>query len=129
SPAIGGIIIGYEVGRVLGIRSIFTERTNGIVCLRRGFSINKDEKVLIVEDVITTGLSSTEVINSVKCVGATVVAVASLVDRSDGKINFGVPKFSILRLEVKNYEKYNCPMCKLGSVAIKPGSRTDCIIE
>ncbi|MDR1784559.1 MAG: orotate phosphoribosyltransferase [Endomicrobium sp.] len=123
SPAIGGIIIGYEVGRALDVRSVFTERVDGKVCLRRGFSVDKDEKVLVIEDVITTGLSSTEVINSIKSMGAVVVAVGSLVDRSSGKVEFGVPKFSILTLEVKNYEKYDCPMCKSGSIAIKPGSR------
>ncbi|GMO65097.1 MAG: hypothetical protein Nk1A_2150 [Endomicrobiia bacterium] len=123
SPAIGGIVIGYEVGRVLGVRSIFTERVDGKVGLRRGFAVAKDEKVLVVEDVITTGLSSTEVIDSIKYMGAVVVAVASLVDRSAGKVDFGVPKFSILTFEVKNYEKDDCPMCKSGSVAIKPGSR------
>ena len=123
SPAIGGVIIGYEVGRNLGVRSIFTERVDGKVCLRRDFSVGKYEKVLVVEDVITTGLSSTEVIDYIKSKGAVVVAIASLVDRSAGKVDFGVPKFSILTLEVKNYEKNDCPMCKLGSVVIKPGSR------
>ncbi|MDR1401188.1 MAG: orotate phosphoribosyltransferase [Endomicrobium sp.] len=123
SPAIGGIVIGYEVGRALGVRSVFTERVDGKVGLRRGFLIDKDEKVLVVEDVITTGLSSTEVVDSVKSIGAVVVAVCSLVDRSDRKVNFGVPKFSILTLEVRNFEKDNCPMCKSGSVAVKPGSR------
>ncbi|MDR1511217.1 MAG: orotate phosphoribosyltransferase [Endomicrobium sp.] len=121
SPAVGGIVIGYEVARALGVRSIFTERVDGKVGLRRSFSVDRDEKVLVVEDVITTGLSSIEVINSVKSMGSVVVAVASLVDRSAGKVDFGVPKFSILTLEVKNYDKDSCPMCKSGSVAIKPG--------
>ncbi|MDR1721310.1 MAG: orotate phosphoribosyltransferase [Endomicrobium sp.] len=123
SPAIGGIVIGYEIGKVLGVRSVFTERIDGVVSLRRGFSLNTDEKILVAEDVITTGLSAKEVIDSIEPTGAVVVGVVSLVDRSAGKADFGVPKFSILTLEVKNYKEDDCPMCRSGSIAVKPGSR------
>ncbi|GHT52071.1 orotate phosphoribosyltransferase [Endomicrobiia bacterium] len=123
SPAMGGVIIGHEMGRALGTRAIFTERVGGEVSLRRGFSINESERILIVEDVITTGLSTKEVIDTVKSIGARVVAVVSLVDRSAGKVDFDIPKFSLLSLEVKSYKEEECPMCKEGSAAVKPGSR------
>jgi orotate phosphoribosyltransferase len=123
SPAMGGVIIGHEMGRVLGVRAIFTERVDGNVLLRRGFSVKENERILIVEDVITTGLSTKEVINSIKSSGAKVVGVVCLVDRSAGEVDFGIPKISLLRLEVKNYKEEECPMCKEGSQAVKPGSR------
>ncbi|MDR3113585.1 MAG: orotate phosphoribosyltransferase [Endomicrobium sp.] len=123
SPAIGGIIIGQEMGRALGTRAIFTERVDGAVSLRRGFGVEKGEKILVAEDVVTTGLSTREVIDALKKHGAEIAAVVSLVDRSDGKADFGVPRFSLLSLEVKNYTEEECPMCKEGSAAIKPGSR------
>jgi orotate phosphoribosyltransferase len=123
SPAIGGIVIGQEIGKALSVRAIFTERVDGKVLLRRGFSVSANEKVLVVEDVITTGLSTREVIETLKANGAQVVAVVSLVDRSAGKVDFGVPRFSLLSLEVKSYKEENCPMCKEGSIAVKPGSR------
>jgi orotate phosphoribosyltransferase len=123
SPAIGGIVIGQEIGRALSVRAIFTERVDGKVLLRRGFSVSANEKVLVVEDVITTGLSTREVIETLKANGAQVVVVLSLVDRSAGKVDFGVPRFSLLSLEVKSYKEEDCPMCKEGSIAIKPGSR------
>ncbi|OEG69979.1 orotate phosphoribosyltransferase [Candidatus Endomicrobiellum trichonymphae] len=123
SPAMGGVIIGYEMGRALDVRAIFTERIDGKVSLRRGFFTDEDEKVLVVEDVITTGLSTKEVIDSLKSAGAKTVAVVSIVDRSAGKIDFGVPKFSLLSLEVRSFKEDECPMCKAGSSAVKPGSR------
>lgn len=123
SPAMGGVIIGYEMGRALGTRAIFTERVDGKVVLRRGFYVNKGEKVLVAEDVITTGLSTKEVIESLKSTGTEIVAVCSLVDRSAGKVDFGIPKFSLLSLEVKSYKPEECPLCKKGSKPIKPGSR------
>ena len=123
SPAMGGVIIGHEMGRAFGTRAIFTERVDGKVTLRRGFSVSKGEKVLVVEDVITTGLSTREVIESLKETGAEIVAVWSLVDRSAGKVDFGVPRFSLLSLEVKSYKPEECPLCKDGSKPIKPGSR------
>ena len=123
SPAIGGIVIGHEMGRALGTKAVFTERVDGTVSLKRGFSIEKGEKVLVVEDVITTGLSTREVIDALKEYGAETIAVVSLVDRSAGKADFGIPRFSLLSLEVKNYKEEECPMCKTGSAAVKPGSR------
>jgi orotate phosphoribosyltransferase len=123
SPAMGGVVIGQEVGRALGVRAIFTERSEDKVLLRRGFSVNENEKVLVVEDVITTGLSTREVIEMLRSSGVQVVAVVSLVDRSAGKVDFGVPRFSLLSLEVKSYKEEGCPMCKGGTVAVKPGSR------
>ena len=123
SPAMGGVIIGHEMGRAFGTRAIFTERVDGKVTLRRGFSVSKGEKVLVVEDVITTGLSTREVIESLKQSGAEIVTVCSLVDRSAGKVDFGVPRFSLLSLEVKSYKPEECPLCKNGSKPIKPGSR------
>jgi orotate phosphoribosyltransferase len=124
SPAMGGVIIGYEVGRLLNVRAMFTERVNGHVALRRGFSLEKGEKVLIVEDVITTGVSTKEVIDSIKYMETEIVAILSLVDRSAGKVNFvGVPRFSLLSLEVKSYKECECPLCKAGIRTVKPGSR------
>lgn len=123
SPAMGGIVIGQEMGRAFGKRAIFCERVDGKLVLRRGFSIEKGEKVLVVEDVITTGLSTKEVIEAITPLGANVVAVCSLVDRSAGKVDFGVPRFSLLSLEVKSYKPEECPLCKDGSSPIKPGSR------
>jgi orotate phosphoribosyltransferase len=123
SPAMGGVIIGHEMARALDTRAIFTERVDGKVSLRRGFSLMEGERVLIVEDVITTGLSTKEVIDVVKTCGASACAVASLVDRSAKKVDFGIPMFSLLSLEVKSYKEKECPMCKDGSVASKPGSR------
>jgi len=123
SPAMGGVIIGHEMGRAFGTRAIFTERVDGKVTLRRGFSVSKGEKVLVVEDVITTGLSTREVIESLKETGAEIVAVCSLVDRSAGKVDFGIPRFSLLSLEVKSYKAEECPLCKDGSKPVKPGSR------
>ncbi|MDR1122734.1 MAG: orotate phosphoribosyltransferase [Endomicrobium sp.] len=123
SPAIGGIIIGQEIAKALSVRAVFTERVDGKVLLRRGFSLSDNEKVLVVEDVITTGLSTREVIETLKTNRGQVVAVASLVDRSTGKVDFGVPQFSLLSLEVKSYKEECCSMCKEGTIAVKPGSR------
>ncbi|GAB1401555.1 orotate phosphoribosyltransferase [Elusimicrobiota bacterium] len=123
SPAMGGIVIGQEMGRAFGKRAIFCERVDGKLVLRRGFNIEKGERVLVVEDVITTGLSTKEVIEAITPLGANVVAVCSLVDRSAGKVDFGVPRFSLLSLEVKSYKQEECPLCKDGSSPIKPGSR------
>lgn len=124
SPALGGIVIGQELGRALNKRAIFCERVDGKLTLRRGFLIDKDEKCLVVEDVITTGLSTREVIEVINSCGGKSVAVASLVDRSGGKVDFGTPRFSLLSLEVKSYKPEECPLCKSGIPLIKPGSRT-----
>ena len=123
SPALGGILMGYEMARALGKKSIFCERVDGKLLLRRGFDILQKERCLIVEDVITTGKSTNEVAEVVKACGGVVASVASLVDRSGGKVNFGVPKYSLLEIEVKSYKPEECPMCKQGLAFIKPGSR------
>ncbi|MGA2091532.1 MAG: orotate phosphoribosyltransferase [Endomicrobiales bacterium] len=123
SPALGGIVIGQEMARALGCRAIFCERVDGKLALRRGFSIEMGEKALVVEDVITTGLSTREVVDVIKFLGADVVGVASLVDRSAGKVEFGVPFSSLLSLDIKSYQPDQCPLCKEGRPVVKPGSR------
>jgi orotate phosphoribosyltransferase len=122
-PAIGGIIVSYEMARALNARSIFAERENGKMVLRRGFTLKPGEKVLVVEDVITTGGSVKEVIELVKLCGAEVVAVAVIANRSGGKADFGIPLYSLLDIEVKSYSPEECPLCKQGLPMVKPGSR------
>ena len=122
-PAMGGVIISYELARALGVRAVFSERENGKMCLRRGFSLSADDKVLIAEDVITTGLSVREVIELVASKGVELVGIASIVERSKEKIDFPVKQESLLRIEVPTFSKETCPMCKKGSTPVKPGSR------
>ncbi len=123
-PALGGITVSYEVARALGVRSLFAERdsTNAMV-LRRGFSIDRSDRVLLVEDVITTGGSVGELVNIVKTNGAELVGIGSLIDRSNGKASFGVPFKALAKVEVITYEEKNCPFCKKGLPAVKPGSK------
>ncbi len=124
APAIGGIIVSYEMARQLSTRGIFAERANGNLTLRRGFEIKKGEKAIVVEDVITTGKSVKETINVVESFGGKVVAVGSLVDRSGGSVNFNVPFQTLWRLEVPVYKPEVCPICKEGRIPlVKPGSR------
>lgn len=120
-PAMGGIIVAYEIGRQTGKRAIFTERENGIMTLRRGFEINKGEKVLISEDVVTTGKSSLEVANVVKSMGGEVVGIACIVDRGTSNIEY--PVYSCAKLDIESWEKDKCPLCKEGIQFVKPGSR------
>ena len=124
-PAIGGIIISHVMAQVLGpwVRAIFTERENGKMTLRRSFEIKKDEKVLVVEDVTTTGGSVREVIDIVKERGGQVVGVGVLIDRSGGRIDFGVKMKNLLTLDIKSYQPEKCPLCKKGIPVVKPGSR------
>jgi len=124
-PAIGGIIISHVMAQVLGpwVRAIFTERENGKMTLRRSFEIKKDEKVLVVEDVTTTGGSVKEVIDIAKERGGQVVGVGVLIDRSGGRIDFGVKMKSLLTLDIKSYQPEECPLCKKGVPVVKPGSR------
>ena len=124
SPAVGGIVVGQEIGRLLGIRSVFTERREGKMDLRRGFSIAKDEKVLVAEDVTTTGGSVQEVIELIRKQHANVSGVAAIVDRSDGQVDFSVPYTSLLRMDVVNYKPEVCPLCQSGNKPLKPGSRS-----
>jgi len=123
SPAIGGIVIGHEVARTLGARFVWTEREGGEMTLRRGFSIAPGEKTLIVEDVITTGGSTRETIDAVRKAGADVVGAASIIDRSGGSADVGVPLSSLASLRVLSVESSVCDACKLGEPVVKPGSR------
>lgn len=124
APAMGGIIVGNEVARQLGKRSIFTEREDKVMTLRRGFTLEPGEKVLVCEDVVTTGGSVFEVIEIVKSFGAEVVGVGFIVDRSNGKVNFGYPQKSTLTVEVISYLPDDCPICKENKIPLfKPGSR------
>ncbi|MCG9967618.1 orotate phosphoribosyltransferase [Pelotomaculum terephthalicicum JT] len=122
-PAMGGIIVSYEVARALGVRSMFAERENGVMKLRRGFSIKPGEKVLVVEDVITTGGSVREVIEVVRELGGEVAGAGVLVDRSNGTLDLGVKTEALLVTEVLSYAPEECPLCKKGGAAVKPGSR------
>lgn len=125
SPAVGGILMGYEVARQLKLPNYFMERENGEMTLRRGFAIEKGTKVLVVEDVVTTGGSVKEVIAKLKAMGAEPVAVASIVDRSAGAVEFGLPFYNLISMNVVSYEPDECPLCKEGKIpAIKPGSRS-----
>ncbi len=123
SPAMGGIIVGQEVARQLNKRSIFAEREDKKLTLRRGFSIDKGEKVLVCEDVVTTGGSVFEVIDIVKEQGGEVVGVGFIVDRSNGKVDFGYPQKSTMKMEVISYLPDECPLCKENIPLVKPGSR------
>ncbi len=123
-PAVGGIIVAYETGRQLGVPALFTERENGRMTLRRGFDISRGARVLVVEDVVTTGGSVKEVIQAVEDKGGKTVGVGLLVDRSGGKVEFGVRKEAVLTLDVKTYQPGDaCPLCREGTPAVKPGSR------
>ena len=123
SPAIGGVVVGTEVGRMLDVRTIFAERENGAMSLRRGFEIKKGERVLVVEDVVTTGGSVNEIIQIAKQANATLAGVGYIVDRSNGKTKFNAKTFSVLQMDIVTYTPETCPLCKEGSTAVKPGSR------
>lgn len=123
SPAMGGIIIGHEMGRALGVEAMFVERPDGVFQLRRGFALEPGTRVLMVEDVVTTGLSSREAIKAIEEAGGKVVAAAALVDRSNGTADLGVPFFPLIRLEVPTYSPDALPPELAAIPAIKPGSR------
>ena len=123
SPAIGGIVIGHEVARALRARFVWTEREAGEMTLRRGFSVSPGEKTLVVEDVITTGGSTRDTIDALRAAGADVLAAASIIDRSGGGADVGVPRVALATLRVASVEPENCDACKLGEPAVKPGSR------
>lgn len=122
-PAIGAIQMSYEVSRHLGVQNIFAERENGDMTLRRGFQIKPGEKVIVVEDVVTTGGTVFEVIDLVKKAGGEVVGVGVVVDRTGGKIDFGAPLFSVISMEIESWDEADCPLCKEGVPVVKPGSR------
>ena len=123
SPAMGGIVIGQEVGRALGVRAIFAERQDGVLTLRRGFALDPGEKVIVVEDVVTTGGSTRETINVARAAGAVVVGACAIVDRSGGKQGLDVPFRSLLPMNVTTYQPDACPLCQQGIPIVKPGSR------
>ena len=122
-PAMGGILVAHEVAKALGVRALFTERENGIMRLRRGFTLAPGERVLVVEDVITTGGSVREVLSVVQEFEAIPVGVGVLVDRTGGTVDFGLPQSSIIQLSIQAFEAEECPLCAQGIPAIKPGSR------
>lgn len=124
APALGGILVAHEVARALGVRALFTERQDGVMTLRRGFSLSTAEPALVVEDVITTGLSTRETIACIEQAGGKVVAAGALIDRSGGAADLGLPITALLTLAIQNYNPAECPLCKSGIPVIKPGSRT-----
>ena len=124
APALGGVIVAHEVARALGARAVFTERQYSVMTLRRGFAFTPGEPTLVVEDVITTGGSTRETMDCVRKAGAKVVGVGALIDRSGGATNLGVPKAALVTLKVENHEPRDCPLCKSGVPAVKPGSRS-----
>jgi orotate phosphoribosyltransferase len=125
SPAVGGLIIGHEVARALRVRAIFTERdaATRAMSLRRGFRLEPGERAIVIEDVITTGGSSREVIDVVTAAGAKVVAAGSIMDRSGGRADFGVRRVALATLDVQSWPEAECPMCRAGEPVVKPGSR------
>lgn len=123
APAIGGILVAHEVARGFSCLALFTERQDGVMTLRRGFTLESGQSVVVVEDVITTGGSTREVIDAVAALGARVLAVGSLVDRSGGQASLGVPRASLLTVDAPTYAAESCPLCAAGSRAEKPGSR------
>jgi orotate phosphoribosyltransferase len=123
SPALGGIVIGQEVGRALGIRAMFAERHDGKLTLRRGFSLSPSDRVVVVEDVVTTGGSTRETIDVATAFGATVVGAASVIDRGGDAGRVPVPLFSLVHINVPTYDPASCPLCAKGLAVVKPGSR------
>lgn len=123
SPALGGVVIGHEVGRALGVRALFAERQDGALTLRRGFVLGAADRVLVVEDVLTTGGSTRETVQVARAAGAHVVGVASIVDRSGGTVRFDVPFVSLLPVDLPTFPPDTCPLCARGLPVVKPGSR------
>lgn len=123
SPAIGGIRFGYELGRQMNKKTVFTERVEEKMVFRRGFSLNKGEKVIIAEDVVTTGKSTKECASCVEKAGGIIVGITSVIDRSKGKAGFDVPFIPAACMEVNSFNPENCPICARGDVLVKPGSR------
>lgn len=123
SPALGGLIIGHEVGRALGVRAIFAERQDGKLTLRRGFSLAPADRVVVIEDVVTTGGSTRETMDVAARAGATVVAAGAVIDRSGGAASLGVPFHALATLALPAYPPESCPLCAAGQPVVKPGSR------
>lgn len=125
APAMGGVIIGHEMGRALGVEALFVERPTGTFELRRGFELEPGDKVLMVEDVVTTGLSGKEAIAAINAAGGEVIAAAALVDRSAGSVDMGVPLFPLIAINFPTYAPDELPPELAGSEAVKPGSRKE----
>jgi orotate phosphoribosyltransferase len=123
APAIGGIVVSYEVARSLGVPGIFVEREQGLLKLRRMFSVEPGQKVLVVEDVITTGGTTQEVVDLMESLGADVIGAGSIVDRSNGLAKLSVPYHALLKIEMNNYSPDQCPLCRQGLPIHKPGSK------
>ena len=123
SPALGGVVIGHEVGRALGVRAIFAERQEGSLTIRRGFTLAESDRVLVIEDVFTTGASTRETMDAARAAGGQVVGAAAIVDRSGGTVRFDVPCQALLGLSLPVYEPETCPLCAQGLPVSKPGSR------
>ena len=123
SPALGGIVIGQEVGRALAVRAIFAERQDGRLTLRRGFTVSPADRVLVVEDVVTTGGSTRETIDVAREAGAQVVGAASIIDRGSDPARLDLPLYSLVHMEVPTYQPEACPLCAKGLPVVKPGSR------
>lgn len=124
SPAVGGLIIGHEVARALHARHLFTERQDGRMTLRRGFTLAPGTTAVVVEDVVTTGGSSVEVIQLLKSAGVKVVGAGSIIDRSGGRVDLGVPRIALATMHVVSYDPSVCPLCAKGVPVVKPGSRS-----
>jgi orotate phosphoribosyltransferase len=124
APAIGGILVAHEAARAAGVRAVFAERQDGALKLRRGFQIRPGEKAWVVEDVVTTGGSTKETMDVVTQAGGGVLAAGSLIDRSGGRADLGVPRTALAVLDVPTFTAEECPLCKAGSKAVKPGSRS-----
>lgn len=123
SPALGGVIIGHEVGRALGVRAVFAERQDGVLTLRRGFALSGFDRVMVIEDVLTTGGSTRETMQVAKAAGGQTVGVAAIVDRSGGRSRFDVPFAALLDVDLPTYQPDACPLCTQGVPVAKPGSR------
>jgi orotate phosphoribosyltransferase len=123
SPALGGVVIGHEVARALGVRALFVERQEGVLTLRRGFMIAESDRVLVIEDVLTTGGSTRETMQVARAAGGQVVGAAAIVDRSGGAVRMDVPFAALLEIDLATYEPNACPLCAQGLPVVKPGSR------
>jgi orotate phosphoribosyltransferase len=123
SPAMGGIIIGQEVGRALQVRAMFTERSEGVMALRRGFTLSRSDRVVVIEDVITTGGSTRETIAAAESTGAQVSAAGAIIDRGADATRLNIPLQALVRMDVPAYPPESCPLCKKGMPVVKPGSR------
>jgi len=123
SPAIGGLIIGHEVARALNVRAIFAERQDSVMTLRRGFSLSSDDRVVVIEDVVTTGGSTRETMAVARASGAQVVGAGAIIDRSGGTSTLDVPFHALATLKVETYSPEHCPLCAAGKPLVKPGSR------